>query len=98
MQDTKEQNNIKSKVIKIKEFFTKNEKIFLWLFFIFFNVINFYLMLIHEPWRDEIHAWTMAKYLSIPDLFIVSRFDRTSCAVAIIIDAFCQKWISNYYT
>ncbi|MBR3163214.1 MAG: hypothetical protein IKF17_03860 [Clostridia bacterium] len=32
-------------------------------------------MVLHEPWRDEIHAWLMAKELSIPNLFFESKFD-----------------------
>lgn len=59
----------------MKNFF-KQHKIFCnYAVFFTFVVLNFILMLYHEPWRDEIHAWTMAKYLSLKELFIVSRFD-----------------------
>lgn len=37
--------------------------------------VNFFFALKHEPWRDEIHAYLMAKNLSIKELIIVSRFD-----------------------
>lgn len=50
-------------------------KLLNYFFFMIFIILNFILMLYHEPWRDEIHAWTMAEFLSIKDLFIVSRFD-----------------------
>lgn len=59
-------------MITLKE---NHKKITNYIIFISFMIINFILMLYHEPWRDEIHAWTMAKYLSVKDLFIVSRFD-----------------------
>lgn len=46
-----------------------------YILFTIFTIINFYLVLCHETWRDETHAWTMAKYLSLKDLFIVSKWD-----------------------
>lgn len=56
--------------------FKKNyNKLLDYIIFIIFVIINFILLFYHEPWRDEIHAWTMAENLSIKDLFIVSRFD-----------------------
>ncbi len=53
----------------------KNKKILYWGIFGLYAIINFVLVMLHEPWRDEIHAWLMAKELSIFDLFIESRFD-----------------------
>ena len=61
--------------MRIKEFYNKHEKEFLYFFFIVYAIINFLLMVIHEPWRDEIRAWIMAKYLNVFDLFVVSRFE-----------------------
>lgn len=52
-----------------------NKKNCCWLIFILYSIINLWLMLKHEPWRDEIHAWLMAKEFSIPELIIESRFD-----------------------
>lgn len=52
-----------------------NKKNLCWLIFILYSIINLWLMLNHEPWRDEIHAWLMSKELSIPELIIESRFD-----------------------
>ncbi len=52
-----------------------NKKNLCWLIFILYSIINLILMLKHEPWRDEIHAWLMAKELSIPELIEASRFD-----------------------
>lgn len=52
-----------------------NKKNLCWLLFIFYSIGNLILMLNHEPWRDEIHAWLMAKELSIPELIVASRFD-----------------------
>jgi len=57
--------------------FIKNHKklILLSTFYFLYLSINFILLLFHEPWRDEIHAWLMSKELSIPQLFVESRFD-----------------------
>lgn len=52
-----------------------NKKNVCWLMFILYSILNLILMLRHEPWRDEIHAWLMAKELSIPELIVESRFD-----------------------
>ncbi len=57
------------------KFFNKHQTAIQYIIFIVFFIFNLILMLLHEPWRDEIHAWNMAKYLSLKDLFIVSRFD-----------------------
>lgn len=52
-----------------------NKKNLCWLIFLLYSILNLILMLKHEPWRDEIHAWLMAKELSIPELISASRFD-----------------------
>lgn len=52
-----------------------NKKTVLWTIFILYFLINVFLVVMHEPWRDEIHAWLMAKELSIPELIVESRFD-----------------------
>lgn len=51
------------------------ETIFKIIIFILYSILNFVLLLKHEPWRDEIHAWLMSKVYSIPELFVASRFD-----------------------
>jgi hypothetical protein len=43
--------------------------------FIIYLGIHIYVMTKHELWRDEAHAWLMAKNLSLKELFVVSRFD-----------------------
>ena len=43
--------------------------------FIIYVIINTILMLHHEPWRDEVHSWLMAKELNLKQLFIESKFD-----------------------
>lgn len=54
---------------------SKKEKIIYSISFILFALLNIILVLNHEPWRDEIHAWLMAKTYSIPQLFIASNYD-----------------------
>lgn len=54
---------------------SKKDKIIYIIVFSFYSIINFFLLLKHEPWRDEIHAWLMSKVYSIPELFIASNFD-----------------------
>ena len=53
---------------------TKETK-WLWIIFIIYLVFNLFLVLMHEPWRDEIHAWLMAKDYNFLELIRESRFD-----------------------
>ena len=66
-------NNEESK--SNNSFFARNKNVILWTIFILYGLINLVLLFLHEPWRDELHAWIMAKKLSIPQLFSESRFD-----------------------
>ena len=43
--------------------------------FVLYLGLSAYLVYIHEPWRDEIHAWLMAKNMSIPELVRFSRHE-----------------------
>ena len=43
--------------------------------FVLYLGLSAYLVYIHEPWRDEIHAWLMAKNMSIPELIRFSRHE-----------------------
>ena len=43
--------------------------------FVLFLALNGYLIFIHEPWRDEIHAWLMAKYMSPFEMIAFSRHE-----------------------
>ena len=52
-----------------------DSKLILFVFFAIFLLVNGYLVTVHEPWRDEVHAWFLAEYKSIPELIEFSRFD-----------------------
>ena len=52
----------------------RRERIILAVSFTVFLLINAYLVIIHEPWRDEIHAWLMAKYMQVPEMIEFSRY------------------------
>lgn len=52
-----------------------NEKRMLIVCFIFFLIVNAGLAYVHEPWRDEVHAWLMAKNMSIPELIAFSGYE-----------------------
>lgn len=53
----------------------KLEKKFLFCCFVLFLALNAVLLLIHEPWRDEVHAWLMAKNMSITELIAFSGYE-----------------------
>lgn len=52
-----------------------NKKFVFWAIFLLYAILNLILVIRHEPWRDEVHAWLMSKSYSIPKLFVESRFD-----------------------
>lgn len=52
-----------------------DSKLILFVFFAIFLLVNGYLIVIHEPWRDEVQAWFLAKFKSVPGLIEFSRFD-----------------------
>ena len=61
--------------MNLKDFYKNNKKVIYWTIFVLYGIINLILTFLHEPWRDEIHAWLMAKELSVVDLFLESKFD-----------------------
>ena len=54
---------------------SKKEFIVRTVVFILFLALNLWFILIHEPWRDEIHAWLMAKYMSPVEMIEFSSYE-----------------------
>ena len=54
---------------------TRNKKIKKSVIFIIYILISLFLLIKHEPWRDEIHAWLMSKTYTIPELYKISRIE-----------------------
>ena len=54
---------------------SRDKRIILLVLFVIYLAISAFLIVIHEPWRDEIHAWFMAKYMTIPEMISFSRYD-----------------------
>lgn len=65
-------------------------KLILSVFFAIFLLVNGYLIVVHEPWRDEVQAWFLAKYKSIPELIEFSRFDGHPILWHLIIMPFAK--------
>ena len=53
----------------------KRDRAVLAVLFAVFLLINGILVIIHEPWRDEIHAWLMSRYMTIPEMISFSRYE-----------------------
>lgn len=60
---------------KLRLYISRKQILISILLFIIYALLNLMLILKHEPWRDEIHPWLMAKTYSIPELFLESKFD-----------------------
>lgn len=70
----------------------KNRNIIIYtIIFIIYTIINIILMIHHEPWRDEIHSWLMAKELSLPQLFVESKFDGHPILWQLILMPFAKN-------
>ena len=53
----------------------KTEKIIGWIFFALYAVLTLTAVFCHEPWRDELHTWVMARELSAFELIYWMRYD-----------------------
>ena len=78
--------------MKIKE---KNVKINVIIFLIYISISAF-LAIKHEPWRDEIHGWLMAKEYSIFELFKISRIEGHPILWHLILMPFAKLNFSVY--
>ena len=54
---------------------TKKDLIIRTAVFILFLALNLWFILIHEPWRDEVHAWLMAQYMSPIEMIKFSSYE-----------------------
>ena len=48
-------------------------RIILTVLFVLFLILNGFLVIVHEPWRDEVHAWLITRQMSIPEMIVFSR-------------------------
>ncbi|MBQ9337186.1 MAG: hypothetical protein IJS14_07825 [Lentisphaeria bacterium] len=53
----------------------KTEKIIGWIFFALYAALTLTAVFCHEPWRDELHTWIMARELSAFELIYWMRYD-----------------------
>lgn len=73
------------------------DKTVLTISFVLFLIINAYLVVIHEPWRDEIHAWLITKEMSIPEMILFSRYEAHPILWNLIIYPFAKSGASPYW-
>lgn len=66
------------------------DKIILTISFVFFLILNAYLVVIHEPWRDEIHAWLITREMSVPEMVLFSRYEAHPILWNLIILPFAK--------
>ena len=76
-----------------------SERILLVIFFIVYLIINGYLVVIHEPWRDEVHAWLITQYMSVPEMIVFSRYEAHPILWNLILLPFAKNgaplWTMN---
>lgn len=63
---------------------------------IIYFLINLFLISKHEMWRDEAQAWTIAKNLSLVELFKILRVEGHPCLWFIVIMPFAKLGFSFY--
>ena len=72
------------------------DKIILAVFFVLFLALNAYLVFIHEPWRDEIHAWLITREMSIPEMITFSRYEAHPILWNLLLFPFAKLGVSPY--
>lgn len=55
------------------------------------------LALIHEPWLDELHAWVMARDMSIPELWSAMKVEGHFCLWFWILMPFAKAGLGVYW-
>lgn len=73
----------------------KHKKIYVAVTIAYF-VINLFLIFRHEAWRDESQAWTMARNLSLPELFRTLPSEGHPCLWFVFIMPFAKLGLSFY--
>jgi hypothetical protein len=59
-----------------------------------YGIVNFIIMVKHEPWRDEINAWLIARDLNLVGIFQHMRIEGHSCLWHLILVPFAKAGIS----
>lgn len=62
----------------------------LWLVFLLFITIGFWLLLNHQPWRDEAQAWLITRDLSVKEVFLQMPYEGTPPLWHLIITPFSK--------
>jgi hypothetical protein len=72
------------------------DKMILAVFFVLFLILNAYLVVIHEPWRDEIHAWLITREMTIPEMVVFSRYEAHPILWNLLLFPFAKLGASPY--
>ena len=68
--------------------------LFLLLFYVVFTITAVFY---HEPWRDELQAWLIARELSIPDLFHQMRYEGHFALWSLLLYPFAHYGAELYW-
>ena len=68
-----------------------NKKVIKNLIFIGYIILGFFLLICHEPWRDEANTWLIAKNLNIFQLFDEIRVDGNPCFYYLFLFPFAKS-------
>ena len=68
----------------------KKEQIINIIIIIVYGVITFFIMLNHEPWRDEAQAWLIARDISLFDIFNYMKYEGHPCLWHLLLMLFAK--------
>lgn len=74
-----------------------NDRTKYWLLLASYLVCVVLLALIHEPWLDELHAWVMAKDMSLPELLSAMKVEGHFCLWFILLMPFAKAGLGVYW-
>ena len=68
-----------------------------WLLLAGYLVCVVFLTVIHEPWLDELHAWVMARDMSLPELWSAMKVEGHFCLWFWILMPFAKVGLEVYW-
>lgn len=74
-----------------------NDSLKKWILMTGYLVCVILLALIHEPWLDELHAWVMARDMSIPELWSAMKVEGHFCLWFWILMPFAKAGLGVYW-
>lgn len=89
-------DGIKKKFSKWNSIMKRYDKMYNWIIFTLLFIVVSFVALYHEPFRDEVQAWNIARDLSVFDIFFQMRSEGHPCIWHLILKPFTMIGLPVY--